>query len=82
MKKEDFTQLSTDELIKKKKTVSVVTGTLAGMQIALLGLGIWITMHQGFTALVVIPVALLPILIMNFNMIADIKKELAARNLK
>lgn len=80
MAKENFQILSTNDLIKKKKSLSFVTGILAGILIVLLISAISLSIKNGFSALVATPFALSPILIMNYQLIKKIKEELKSRN--
>ena len=81
MAKENLGNLTTEDLIKKKKQTSLATGTLAGALIALLAVTIWHTINKGLTALLVVPFALLPNLIKSYKSIGDIDKELKSRNI-
>ncbi|MBC6110220.1 redox-active disulfide protein 2 [Pedobacter fastidiosus] len=74
-------ELSNEELLKREKMIITVTYTLAGMLLLLFGLGIFLTFKKGFTALTVVPIALLPIVIINFGNIKKIKAERKLRNL-
>lgn len=80
MKNENLRELTTEDLIKKKKTVSLVTGILAGMLTVLLIMAILLTIKKGFPYLLTIPLALSPIVIMNFTIVNNINKELNSRN--
>ena len=80
MKSENLKELSVEELLKQQKTIKVVTGSLAGMLIVLLGLGIFLTFQKtSFAAFIVIPIALLPIVILNLTTLNKIKEELNLR---
>lgn len=74
-------ELSNEELLKRERMVTTVTYTLAGMLLLLFGLGIFLTFKKGFTALTVVPIALLPIVIINLANIKKIKAERKLRNL-
>lgn len=74
-------ELSNEELLKREKMIITVTYTLAGMLLLLFGLGIFLTFKKGFTALTVVPIALLPIVIINIGNIKKIKAERKLRNL-
>lgn len=81
MAEKKIEDMSNEELLKNEKTISAVTYTLAGMLLLLFGLGIFLTFKKGFTALTVVPIALLPIVIINFSNIKKIKTERKLRNL-
>ncbi|GAB4045036.1 redox-active disulfide protein 2 [Spirosoma jeollabukense] len=74
-----FSQMSIEKLQQQAKTIKVATGTLAGMLLVLLVMAVFLSIKKGFSALVIIPFALLPILITNVNSLKQIKKELESR---
>ena len=80
MGKENYTELKTANLRKTKKSLTTLTGLLAGALIVLFVMAVLSFIKKGFTALVIIPLALLPILILNFSQITAINKELKNRN--
>lgn len=82
MAKENFSELTTEELIKKKKTTTMVTGILAGMLTVLLIMATLLAIGQGATGISLIAVALglSPILFINYNSIKTINEELKSRN--
>ena len=73
--------LSNEELLKRQKMVSVVTYTLIGMLLVLFCLGLFLTFTKSFTPLTVVPLALMPIVIINLGNIKKIKAELKLRGL-
>ena len=79
--KGNFSNLTTEDLIKKKKSTTFSTGLLGGVLIALLVTTILETMNKGATALLAIPFALLPILIKSYSQVKSMDKELKNRNL-
>lgn len=80
MNKKNPSELSNEELLKNKKTLEPLTYMLAGALLILFIINIFTAIKKGFGALNVIPIALLPILILNFKNLAEIKKELKLRN--
>jgi hypothetical protein len=74
-----FSEMSIEKLQQQAKTIKVITGMLAGMLAVLLVMAIMLSVKKGFSALVVIPFALLPIVIININSLKQIKKELESR---
>ncbi|MBD2757747.1 redox-active disulfide protein 2 [Spirosoma validum] len=74
-----FSQMSIEKLQRQAKTIKIATGTLAGMLLVLLVMALFLSIKKGFSALVIIPFALLPILITNVNSLKQIKKELESR---
>ncbi|MGV3696745.1 hypothetical protein [Flavobacterium sp.] len=79
-KDENLTSLSVEELKKKLKTTKTVTGLLAGLLFAQFAIGIYLTTQQGFNVFMIVPVAFLPILIVNFTGIKKLNEEIARRN--
>ena len=82
MVKENLNELSTEDLIKKKKTGSLATGILAGVLIALLIVAINLTNKKGLIDfnLVAVALGLSPILFLNYKNIQKIDEELKSRN--
>jgi asparagine N-glycosylation enzyme membrane subunit Stt3 len=81
MKKEpiDLSTLSTEELTKKAKTTKMVSGLLAGMLLIEFAAGLYLTITQGFSIFIVLPIAFLPILIINYQNIKKLNEEIARR---
>ena len=79
MKNENFSDLSTEDLLKRQKTINPLTILLIGTLVVLLVLSIFITIKKGFTALLVVPFALSPIAILNLNNLKSIQKEINSR---
>ena len=79
MKQKSFEDMSTQELEKSKKILSVILGFLLGASLTLLVLGIYITINKGFSPVLILPIAMLPIWILNFNNLNKIKEELKKR---
>ena len=79
MKNENFSDLSTEELLKRQKTIKPLTILLIGTLILLFVLSLFITIKKGFTALLVVPIALSPIAILNLNNLKNIQKEINSR---
>jgi Na+-transporting methylmalonyl-CoA/oxaloacetate decarboxylase beta subunit len=59
--------------------LKVLTGMLAGMLMVLFALTIFISIKKTFSPLSVVPIALLPIVILNLLNLKTIKKELDSR---
>ena len=53
---------------------------LSAVLLFLFCMTLFLSVTKGFTPLLVVPIALLPILILNFNTLNEIKKELTSRN--
>lgn len=81
MKNKNFTELSNEELLKNEKTLKTITIMLAGAVFILFIINIFLAFKKGFSALTVVPIALLPIVIVNINSLKEVKKEIKSRNL-
>jgi len=79
MKNENLSLQDTESLNKKQKLLKMITAMLGGMLLILLVLAIYISFKKGFSALVVVPIALMPILMLNVISIKNIQKELRSR---
>lgn len=79
MKKKDLSNLSTDFLQKKEKSIKAITGMLAITLMALFVISLYMTIRESFTPLLIVPIALLPILILNIKSINNINRELDSR---
>jgi hypothetical protein len=77
MAKENLSELSTDDLTKKKKQTRFVMGLLTGALIMAIFLTI---ISKGFSYLNIIPFACSPILFIVYKTLSDINKELKSRN--
>ena len=73
-------EMSTEKLLQQKKTTRFVMGLLIGMLLVLLAITIYISVNQGFTPLLILPFAALPILFIIVNSLRGINKELRSRN--
>lgn len=82
MKKKNLSELSDTELLKNQKTAKVATGSFLGVWTVLVVVNIYLFTQKGFTAQAIMPIALLPLLVINFNSLKEFKKEVDARNLK
>lgn len=84
MKTNKLTELTKEELLKQKKLLYTVSGTLAGILSLLIIMIILLALKEGMTAvtmsLSVIPIVLLPIVFSNLSQAKLIKKELETRN--
>lgn len=79
MKNENLGLQDTESLLKKQKLLKMITALLGGMLFVLLVLAIYISFKKGFSALVVVPIALMPIIMLNVISIKNIQKELRSR---
>ena len=71
--------MSTEQLEKSKKILSILLGFMLGASLITFVLGIYITINKGFSPVIIIPITMLPIWILNFNNLNKIKEELKNR---
>ncbi|WP_316804442.1 redox-active disulfide protein 2 [Pedobacter nototheniae] len=74
-------EISNEELIKTERKIKGLTLVFTGVLIVLFTVNILLTVKKGFSAIIVIPIALLPILVININSWSKLKKEIKRRNL-
>lgn len=79
LKKDNFSDLTTEDLFKKKKSMSFATGLLVGALIVFFLITILETITKGFTPLLIVPLASLPVLIIIYGQLKSINKELKNR---
>jgi Flp pilus assembly protein TadB len=77
--KKNFNEMTSEELVKTQKSLKTVTYLFGVVLLFLFALNIFLVANKGFSASNVIPIALLPIFILNMNTLKEIKKELEAR---
>jgi len=77
--KRNFDEMTTEELIKTQKSLKTVTYLFGVVLLLLFGLNVFLVANKGFSASNVIPIALLPIFILNMNTLREMKKELESR---
>jgi tellurite resistance protein TehA-like permease len=77
--KKKFNEMTSEELIKTQKSLKTVTYLFGVVLLLLFCLNIFLVANKGFNASNVIPIALLPIFILNMNTLKEIKKELQSR---
>jgi uncharacterized membrane protein len=77
MTTKNFKEMADSELQKSLKTSTIITGLLAGV-LAILFIINLIIDKKGWTA-VSIPLALIPIVIINYNNIIEMREELKIR---
>lgn len=80
-KQTDYSELSTMDLLAKKKTTVFVSALLGGVLALLFIITIFQSITEGFKALSAVPFALLPILAININEVNSLNKELKSREL-
>jgi hypothetical protein len=80
MKQLPLSELSQEELLKKVKTAKVAISALGGLLIVLVASTVYLTYLQGFSVFTVLPVAFLPLFIINVSNLKKIQAEIASRN--
>lgn len=82
METKKLTELTNEELLKKNKTTKLVTGMLSGVLLALTVLNLVnIINEKQHWSVLGVPLALTPIVFINYNSIRELKKELKSRGL-
>lgn len=81
MTKKKITEMNNEELIKNEKIAKTAAFTFMGILIISFVVIVSLMFNKGFTALIVTPIALLPILILLLNNWNETKKEIKSRNL-
>jgi preprotein translocase subunit SecY len=82
METKKLSEQTNEELLKKHKTIKFITGILIGFLIALAALNL-VNINNGDQPWIVlgVPIGLLPIVIINYNSMRTIGKELKSRGL-
>jgi hypothetical protein len=75
----DITTLTIEELKKRAKTTQTVNGVLLGMLVIQFASGIYLTFKQGFNVFIVLPIAFLPLVILNYTNLKKIREEIAKK---
>jgi hypothetical protein len=75
----DLSQLSLEELHKRAKTSRFATGLLLGVIILQFCIGIYLTIKKGFNVFTIIPMAFLPMVMINYAGLKKINEEIAKR---
>jgi hypothetical protein len=79
MKETDLSKLSLEELLKQEKTAKISYAFLLGTIIIQLAAGIFLTIKQGFSVFIILPIAFVPILIVNNTNLKKIRAEINLR---
>ena len=75
----DLSTLTLTELNKRAKSTKMASGLLIGIIIVQFITGIFLTIKQGFSIFIIIPVAFLPMVAVNYSNLKKIKEEIAKR---
>ncbi len=76
-----LSEMSNEALLKGEKSLKVITYVLAGMLLVIFALNMILSIKKGFSAINVVPIALLPIVIVNLGTLKKMKEELKSRAL-
>ncbi|TDO28657.1 redox-active disulfide protein 2 [Sediminibacterium goheungense] len=79
MKSQPIAEMSTEVLKKNYKTMKMVIIILSVFLLIMVGSGVYITLTKGFGAVSILPIAFLPLFMLNMVNFKKIKKELTAR---
>lgn len=79
MKQPPIAEMSTEVLKKNYKSMKTVIIILSVFMVIMVGSGIYITLSKGFGAVSVLPLAFLPLFILNIVNLKKIKNELITR---
>lgn len=74
--------MNTEDLIKNEKMLKGIAYGFAVLLLFLFGINIFLVVKKGFGPSQIVPIALLPILLLNLNNLKEIKKELKSRKNK
>ncbi|TDG35203.1 redox-active disulfide protein 2 [Pedobacter changchengzhani] len=81
MQSNKFKEMSNEDLVKAKKSLRSITYALGIMLVVLIILNIFLLFKKGFSPMIFVPVALLPIVIINISSIKKMKAELKLRGI-
>ncbi len=79
MKQENFSALGTEELKQKYRIHSTLFMVFLGVYLLLVGMIVYQLLTDGMTALTAVPIALMPILIINRKKLKAMQTEIKSR---
>ncbi|KOY87092.1 hypothetical protein AD998_13915 [bacterium 336/3] len=79
MTPEKLSKMKLQELEKQEKALRIATPVLGGLLVVMFVLSILLFIRQGFSAFSTMPVAFLPLLIVNIINLKKVRKEIASR---
>ena len=74
-----LSEMSVEELNQQQKSIKFVTGVMIGALIAMGAIGVFLTFQKGFSVFTILPVCFLPLAIINFKKLKEIREELRLR---
>ncbi|MCU0437725.1 MAG: hypothetical protein MUC49_07390 [Raineya sp.] len=81
MTPEKLSKMTLQELAKQEKALKVATPILAGLLAVMFVLSILLFVRQGFSAFSTMPIAFLPLLIVNIMNLKKVRKEIISRKI-
>lgn len=82
MKNKLITEYTDEELISNEKKIKGMAITMTFLLVVLLIVLIILTIKKGFSPLLIVPIALFPLLVINFVNLSNLKKEKKRRKLE
>lgn len=79
MASQKFKEMTTEELLKSERMSKSAAYAFAVILFLLFVVNIYLVYKKGFSASQAVPIALLPLLILNFKTLKDIQNELKSR---
>lgn len=79
MKENPYAKMTLDELNAKAKSLKSMTSIFSSLLLVMTFVGVFLSIRQGFSVFSVLPVAFLPLLVININSIKKIKEEIQSR---
>jgi hypothetical protein len=79
MQETDLSKLTIEELLKQEKTVKAVSYLFIGVIIIQFAAGIFLTIKQGFSIFMIVPIAFVPILMITISNLKKIRTEIDSR---
>jgi len=79
MKTKKPSEMTTEQLLKRQKTIQFMIYILLSASILLLLIIVFLFLKKEFSALIVIPFSMISIIISNSNLLKEIKQEIALR---
>jgi Na+-transporting methylmalonyl-CoA/oxaloacetate decarboxylase beta subunit len=82
MKNKLITEYTDEELISNEKKLKIMTILMICLLAMLFTVLLILTIKKGFSPLLIVPIALFPLLVINFVNLNNLKKEKKRRNLE
>lgn len=82
MKNKLITEYTDEELISNEKKLKIMTILMMCLLVMLFAVLLILTIKKGFNPLLIVPLALFPLLVINFVNLSNLKKEKKRRKLE